>query len=432
MPKLTIEETGRSVVYEILDDVVLVGRREGAAVRLTDPHVGMEHCQIRLTPGVGYKLVDLESRNGTKVNGSFVNQHVLRDGDVIEVGKAKLRFSGGTAPVPAAAAPSAAPVPAPAPAPVGAPPVPPAAAPGPARPRPAPSDREPRVRRSRRRKNDTPIILAAVIPGALLLLVAFIWLGNAWFRLPYNTKIYHDMTDLMREGKYEAALKLAETADPNQDPEGWRKVQSEKKNVEEFIAARGGLAASQEAFQEYSAIESWIQDHRDDVRGAIERWQAFARKWDGKSDWAGAARKNARKLLGGAEPMPVPGGNTPEPRPDSLEHEWNITQGVVRNLREKDRFQDAIDAALKFWDDNQLKTGAQLDRWKSRVDASVRESRDAAAARWDDLSLRAKQLARDGNVEGAVDIMRDVARKFGIEKYQSMAAEKMREYLRDG
>jgi len=107
MAKLTIREGGKSTVYEILDEVVSIGRREGMSVRVSDPHVGSEHCQIRQVPGVGYKLIDLESRNGTKVNGKFVNQHVLANGDEIELGEVKITFAGG-APQPAAARPAAA------------------------------------------------------------------------------------------------------------------------------------------------------------------------------------------------------------------------------------------------------------------------------------------------------------------------------------
>ena len=107
MAKLTIREDGNSTVYEILDDVVSIGRKEGVSVRLRDASVGSEHCQIRNAPGVGYKLIDLESRNGTKVNGQYVNQHVLADGDEIAIGTATITFAGA-APKPAAARPAVA------------------------------------------------------------------------------------------------------------------------------------------------------------------------------------------------------------------------------------------------------------------------------------------------------------------------------------
>jgi pSer/pThr/pTyr-binding forkhead associated (FHA) protein len=63
---------------------------------------------------MGYKLVDLESRNGTLVNGSPINQHILKPGDVIRIGATEIVFEDDAALLPeepissAAAAPAAA------------------------------------------------------------------------------------------------------------------------------------------------------------------------------------------------------------------------------------------------------------------------------------------------------------------------------------
>ena len=113
MSRLTITENDRSLVHEILEDEILVGRRAGATIRLSDSDAGEEHCKIRAVPGLGYKLIDLESRAGTRVNGAYVNQQLLRDGDVIEIGSVRIAFAlegGGPPavqppPLPAAAAP---------------------------------------------------------------------------------------------------------------------------------------------------------------------------------------------------------------------------------------------------------------------------------------------------------------------------------------
>ena len=64
MAKLVIHEGGRETVHEILESSLVIGRKEGVAVRVTDPEAGTEHCQLSVVPGVGYKLVDLESRAG--------------------------------------------------------------------------------------------------------------------------------------------------------------------------------------------------------------------------------------------------------------------------------------------------------------------------------------------------------------------------------
>jgi pSer/pThr/pTyr-binding forkhead associated (FHA) protein len=40
----------------------------------------------------GWKVVDLDSTNGTQVNGVAVKEHPLEDGDVIVVGATSLRY----------------------------------------------------------------------------------------------------------------------------------------------------------------------------------------------------------------------------------------------------------------------------------------------------------------------------------------------------
>ncbi|MHC4922805.1 MAG: FHA domain-containing protein, partial [Planctomycetota bacterium] len=101
-----------------------VGSGPRNQIVIHDDDISREHAEIKSGPG-GWKIVDLESVSGTKVNGNYVNQQVLQDGDRIEIGSAVLTFDAGTAgggaPRPVAAAPAPAPAPAAvAPAPVAA------------------------------------------------------------------------------------------------------------------------------------------------------------------------------------------------------------------------------------------------------------------------------------------------------------------------
>lgn len=91
MAQLIRREDGKEVVFELGDQPVLIGRGDGAGIRIQDEKASREHFQIERAPP-GYKLVDLESRNGTKVNGKVVNQQPLRDGDRIEVGTTLFEF----------------------------------------------------------------------------------------------------------------------------------------------------------------------------------------------------------------------------------------------------------------------------------------------------------------------------------------------------
>lgn len=71
--------------------VVTIGRAPGSTIVLADPNVSRNHAEIRPV-GLGYVVVDLSSTNGTRVNGSRIAQHELREGDKVAFGNTVLRF----------------------------------------------------------------------------------------------------------------------------------------------------------------------------------------------------------------------------------------------------------------------------------------------------------------------------------------------------
>ncbi len=101
--KLIVSEGGRERVHELLDDVTVIGRGERSDLRLKDPKAAALHCEIRRTPG-GFKLIDLETRDGTRVNGAHVNSHLLKHGDTITVGGVEISYLGDSPSAKSAAA----------------------------------------------------------------------------------------------------------------------------------------------------------------------------------------------------------------------------------------------------------------------------------------------------------------------------------------
>jgi diguanylate cyclase (GGDEF)-like protein len=74
-----------------LADEVVLGRDPGCAVRLPSDDVSRRHARIR-ADGDAHLLVDLDSTNGTWVNGSAVRVHRLRAGDRIRLGAFVARY----------------------------------------------------------------------------------------------------------------------------------------------------------------------------------------------------------------------------------------------------------------------------------------------------------------------------------------------------
>lgn len=82
-------DRGRSFVE--VPTPVTVGREEGSSVQLNDERVSRFHLKIQEDED-RIVLTDLESTNGTRVNGESVQLWVLRPGDVIAAGRSVLVY----------------------------------------------------------------------------------------------------------------------------------------------------------------------------------------------------------------------------------------------------------------------------------------------------------------------------------------------------
>ncbi len=76
---------------------VILGRAVSADVRLNDSRVSHRHACIKTisnseTKTTEYEISDLDSRNGTLVNGEKIKREVLQNGDKILIGDYLLRF----------------------------------------------------------------------------------------------------------------------------------------------------------------------------------------------------------------------------------------------------------------------------------------------------------------------------------------------------
>jgi hypothetical protein len=72
-------------------EVITIGRLPESTVVVTDPNASRRHAEIRRV-GNDVVVVDLNSTNGTRVNGAGIQERTLADGDEIVVGTTFLRF----------------------------------------------------------------------------------------------------------------------------------------------------------------------------------------------------------------------------------------------------------------------------------------------------------------------------------------------------
>ena len=79
---------------ELSQDLASVGRSEESDIVLDDISVSRQHAVFQRTASGRITVRDLNSLNGTYVNGARVEESVLRSGDEIQIGKYKISYWG--------------------------------------------------------------------------------------------------------------------------------------------------------------------------------------------------------------------------------------------------------------------------------------------------------------------------------------------------
>ena len=93
VPRLRIQDTSdghRDIALE--RDAVCFGRSGECDIVLRSPGVSRQHGRLTRDPQGSWWVEDLNSRNGTCVNGRSITRQALVDGDVLQIGGAVLTF----------------------------------------------------------------------------------------------------------------------------------------------------------------------------------------------------------------------------------------------------------------------------------------------------------------------------------------------------
>jgi pSer/pThr/pTyr-binding forkhead associated (FHA) protein len=106
---LTQSMAGRSC--DLATERTTVGRVEDNAFQIAEPSVSSRHCEILLR-GADIVVKDLNSTNGTFINGEKISEGVLKPGQTLRLGNVELKLDVPGAPVAPASTASAPTVPA--------------------------------------------------------------------------------------------------------------------------------------------------------------------------------------------------------------------------------------------------------------------------------------------------------------------------------
>jgi pSer/pThr/pTyr-binding forkhead associated (FHA) protein len=86
-----IDGADRGHVFRCEAMPITIGREEGNSIQLNDERISRFHAKIQEDQGK-WILTDLDSTNGTKVNGEDIQIRILRFGDIVTVGRSVLLF----------------------------------------------------------------------------------------------------------------------------------------------------------------------------------------------------------------------------------------------------------------------------------------------------------------------------------------------------
>jgi pSer/pThr/pTyr-binding forkhead associated (FHA) protein len=86
-----LDGADRGRVFGNLRTPITIGREEGNTIQLNDERVSRFHVKIQEDQDK-IVITDLESTNGTKVNGEEIQLRILRYGDVLGIGRSTLVF----------------------------------------------------------------------------------------------------------------------------------------------------------------------------------------------------------------------------------------------------------------------------------------------------------------------------------------------------
>ncbi len=98
MPRLVAQSpefSGR--VFELSGPEVTIGRLEDNGIQIEHASISGHHAVLRID-GQDYTLQDLESTNGTRVNGEKITQQKLRRNDIVRFGNIELLYDSEHAP----------------------------------------------------------------------------------------------------------------------------------------------------------------------------------------------------------------------------------------------------------------------------------------------------------------------------------------------
>lgn len=88
---LVLLDPERPIKYPLFKETMTIGRADGADIHIDNGFLSRLHARV-ISTAAGVTIEDFESKNGIRVNSKPVTRHMLRHGDVVDLGRLRFRF----------------------------------------------------------------------------------------------------------------------------------------------------------------------------------------------------------------------------------------------------------------------------------------------------------------------------------------------------
>jgi hypothetical protein len=93
MPRLIVQSPELSgLLFDLVEGEVTVGRAADNAIHIDHASLSSHHAVMQLTPTGDYSIRDLNSTNGTRINGNKIASQKLMRGDLIQLGNIEVYY----------------------------------------------------------------------------------------------------------------------------------------------------------------------------------------------------------------------------------------------------------------------------------------------------------------------------------------------------
>ena len=93
---LAISGLPKQMAWAVKDGPLFLGRDSSNQAEVSDPAVSRKHCSVSEVSSGVFEVADLDSHNGTFVNGTKVSRQTVQHGDRIRIGSCEFVFLTGT------------------------------------------------------------------------------------------------------------------------------------------------------------------------------------------------------------------------------------------------------------------------------------------------------------------------------------------------